>query len=266
MTSVATEFNQLTESSGQIKINFPSMPEEIILARQSEFFVNSFQTLPDGFHIFKQTNPLEIPLSFELHSMDREYANQGPRTLLQIAAKLHAVLLPIIRSRASLIKAAAPDNAGTGDDSVRQRSQTPSDTSGDWQSGAQDIFYGPVPCILDLISSVDDGPGIRCVGYVKSVSVSLRGPWLTSYGSAGGGMYRNLPTSAKYDFVFVHAPSYTNVLNNQFGNQVSLVQAGSADVLQNFYNTLALSNTVESAVADYRLSAQNQGLVTRSSG
>lgn len=48
-------------------------------------------------------------------------------------------------------------------------------------------------CFLDLI------------GYVRSVNVKLKGPWLY----ADDGSY-NLPSSAEYSFTFVHAPGYRN--------------------------------------------------------
>ena len=87
------------EGAGDIVINFPAMPETIELARRANYtnmLANSPAT-PDGSHIYRSTDPLKIPIKFTAHSNDVEYTKEdGPVALLQIAARLHALTLPIM--------------------------------------------------------------------------------------------------------------------------------------------------------------------------
>jgi len=82
-------------SSSMVVINFPSMPDAIDLVRTAEYRVTSAYQFPDGVHVYKSTAPLKIPFSFTLHAFDREYCNDGPMTLMSVAAKLHSLTLPL---------------------------------------------------------------------------------------------------------------------------------------------------------------------------
>lgn len=240
-----TDQDSNVESAGTIKINFPSMPQEIDLTRVSEYTVHNNQALPDGFHVYKHTNPLEIPLSFELSATDREYVLDGPIGLLAIGAKLHALTLPIIQSNADFKtrQAPKPDAGGLGASENQQVDQADKNRSaidrGDNGFDTSAPFYFPPACILNLVVGFNGGHGIRCVGYVSRASVKLRGPWLT----ATDGSFRNLPSRAQYDFTFVHAPSFTNdFLRGDLSSVVQTLQAGARDVFRSFYNTLDLSS------------------------
>jgi hypothetical protein len=246
-TNQLTNFDSSSEEAGTVKINFPSMPEEIDLARVAEYTVHSNQALPDGFHVYKQTAPLELQLAFDLSAFDREYVLDGPIGLLSIGAKLHSLTLPILQSTGtganvdlSTPQRPAPKpgvsnaEAGMADRAADQNGQA-ANTS---EFTTQAPFYFPPACILDLVVGYGDGPGIRCIGYVSRVSVKLRGPWLTSTTN----QFKNLPSRARFEFTFVHAPSYTNSFRKgEFGTSVQTIQAGSREIFSRFYNTLNLS-------------------------
>jgi hypothetical protein len=106
--------------------------------------------------------------------------------------------------------------------------------------GNEESTLFPVTCLLDLIYSGPNSPGIVCVGYVKNVSAKLKGPWMN-----GGNGERNMPTSLECKFDFVHHPSHTNYFTSsntsnvfQLGNQVS---AFANDVRKMLYNTTAIT-------------------------
>lgn len=235
------------EESGTIKINFPSMPEELDLTRVAEYTVHNNQVFPDGLHVYKHTSPLEIPLSFQLSAFDSEYYNQGPIGLLVLGAKLHALTLPIIKSVVSSTTQTDGRQAGqpavSGDEAGVANKSDNSDSEPTFKSADDQEFLFPPVAVLDLITGLTGGagnsPGIRCLGYVSRASVKLRGPWMSSK----DGQFRNLPSSAKYDFTFVHAPSFTNdFLNgNLKDSKIQTVQAGAKQVFELFYNTLSLT-------------------------
>lgn len=229
------------ESDDQIVINFPSLPDEISLDRDTEWRVTPSPLLPDGFHVYDHTSPLAIPLTFKLHAFDH-YSVNGPETLLQIAAKLHALTLPIISGRTSVrptssadpgngtsISAEAGKNEATGSAPLVVDSVT---------SDGEQPYYFPPACVLNLMvgSGGPSGLGIICIGYVKSVSVKLKGPWLSSDDAS---INRNLPSSADFSFTFVHAPNYTNSLDLlQSRGSFSLPQVGAARMKKSLYNTI----------------------------
>lgn len=76
-------------------IFFPAMPEEIDLARSSSYKVTSTPVHPDGIHWYVSTDPLSVPISFDMHAHDRDYCSQGPLTILRTCAILNALVLPI---------------------------------------------------------------------------------------------------------------------------------------------------------------------------
>jgi hypothetical protein len=246
-TTQLTNPDQYSEEAGVVKINFPSMPEEIDLSRVAEYTVHSNQALPDGFHVYKQTAPLELQLSFELSAFDREYVLDGPIGLLTIGAKLHSLTLPILQSvgggaTVDLTVPSRPAGEPKKDGSeagLEGRAENSNQTGSASEFSTQAPFYFPPACLLDLVVGYSDGPGIRCVGYVSRVSVKLKGPWLTSSTNA----FKNLPSKARYEFTFVHAPSYSNSFSKgDFGTSIQTVQAGAREIFTRFYNTLDMSS------------------------
>lgn len=227
-----------------ISIDFPAMPDSIELARSAEYYVNSNIVMPDGIHQYKGTKPLEIPISFKLHSFDKDYCKQGAFTLLQLAARLHAFVLPIstLTGRVELApKAASTDQTdGQANNAVLEH-----------EAGTTKVYevatprqhgrgiFNPVTCWLHLMWLSNAQPGISAVGYVREVKVVFNGPWLRGPNNAF-----NLPSSADFSFVFVHRPGHGNntpVVSSQFPPTVSRSgQAFADDVKDLFYNTRAL--------------------------
>lgn len=227
-----------------VVINFPSMPRDIELARKTEYKVATHFAVPDGLHQYQYTSPLEIPFEFELHASDEEYCDQGPLSLLAVAARLHALAMPI---------------RGTGDvtvsvTTIADQPRTGTDGGKNLESDNASVQitpekppYFPVACLLDLIYTGNDSPGISCTGYVKDPSVKLMGPWLRD----ATGKFYNLPTSAKYSFTFVHRPGHTNKIWPSFnGDQPSYhlglaVNAYADDIKNRLYNTIGLVQGVD---------------------
>jgi hypothetical protein len=231
------------ERDDQIIVNFPNLPDEIDLMRTSEWRVTQSPLLPDGFHMYDHTSPLELPFTFKVHAFD-DYAVNGPETILQIAAKLHALQLPIINSRQSgkiTRDSGTVEQSGT-DSAKQQKGESPNTQElgstfavADGQYGTN--YYFPPACVLNLMIG-SGGPqalGICCIGYVKNVSTKLKGPWLNS-GRAD--VNRNLPSSGEFAFTFVHAPSYTNSLNFDGDNKLLTAQVGAYRMKNSFYNTI----------------------------
>jgi hypothetical protein len=237
---------QLTNASNvanSIIINFPAMPDSIELARRANYFVLSTFTLPDGFHQYQYTEPLEIPFSFRLHSMDTEYCPQGSLTLLDVAAKLQALLLPIASQGQNVVTrsaGAAIDGGAQTDNSevAQERRAFSADRNLVKLSGGETSTSFPVAVLLDLIYAGPDAPGISCIGYVKDVNVKLNGPFLTPPGSKN----KNLPMSIDAAFTFVHRPSHSNKFSASQTGVVSQdnVQAFADDVKNRLYNTVDL--------------------------
>ena len=251
--------NRSNEASSSTVIAFPSMPEVVELAREAEYRQTSAPYTPDGIHLYKKTNPLTIPISFSLHYQD-PFCSQGGLSLLLIAAKLHSLILPINNSadRANIgvtvdkyYSSAAKGATGPG-----KAPNTPDGASAPTTGGAEEsIAFNnnsgqastvfPPTCLLDLISVGDrnGAPGIRCYGYVRSVNAKLKGPWMRGAIEYGPDGIRNVPTSADFSFIFVHAPGFSNYFGGTASSpfQLSGLSAFAQDVLGNLYNTVPLT-------------------------
>ena len=251
--------NRSNEASSSTVIAFPSMPEIVELAREADYRQTSAPYTPDGIHLYKKTNPLVIPISFSLHYQD-PFCSQGGLSLLLIAAKLHSLILPINnsadRSNIGVIvgnyyPSAAIGATGSGKaPNTPEGSSAPPNTSTEESiafnnnSGQASTVFPPA-CLLDLISVGDrnGAPGIRCYGYVKSVNAKLKGPWMRGAVEYGPDGIRNVPTSADFSFVFVHAPGFSNYFGGTASSpfQLSGLSAFAQDVLGNLYNTVPLT-------------------------
>ena len=259
--SIRDRSTGLDEAPGQIVINFPAMPETIELVRRANYvnmLANSPAT-PDGFHFYRSTDPLKIPVKFAVHAFDADYTKaDGPVALLQMAARLHALTLPIIKAGAhgtgsgvETLPAAAAPPTGVG---VQRVEASQVNTSASFEkaqaSNANEQFmYFPAPCHLNILMArwKSTEYGIHCAGFVEEVSVVLRGPWLQGRAS-GGSMdeddLRNLPSSADFSFTFVHQPGFTNNYiggrSNAKAGSALMLQALAADVYQRLYNQVQL--------------------------
>lgn len=221
-------------SAGLGVINFPAMPENIELARNTDYMVVTNPAFPDGIHQYKGTQPLRIPISFQLHSMDREYCPKGALSLLQVAAEMEALVLPfgsddILVSTGPPSESAAP-NAAAGADTKPEQTKASiakqADSSVELRADLAAENYTilpPATCYLELIITDRQSPGILCVGYVSEVKVSLHGPWLR-----GPGISQNLPSSGEFSFTFVHHPGHGNTYNFGAKNPFSTNQERQA--------------------------------------
>ena len=251
--------NRSNEASSSTVIAFPSMPEVVELAREADYRQTSAPYTPDGIHLYKKTNPLSIPISFSLHYQD-PFCSQGGLSLLLIAAKLHSLILPINnsadRSNIGVTVGNYYSSAATGATGPGKAPNTPEGASAPTTGGAEEsIAFNnnsgqastvfPPACLLDLISVGDrnGAPGIRCYGYVRSVNVKLKGPWMRGAIEYGPDGIRNVPTSAEFSFVFVHAPGFSNYFGGTASSpfQLSGLSAFAQDVLGNLYNTVPLT-------------------------
>ena len=123
---------------------------------------------------------------------------------------------------------------------------------------SENVNFGwPPPCILQIFSTGKYGKAVKMYGYLKRALVTFREPWLQV---AGGGDTFNLPSGAKYEFTFVHAPTYRNNITG-FGSDSKAAAAsveakaqatfgihGHADadwVRDNFYSALELAKYQE---------------------
>lgn len=235
-------------------IDFPAMPDQIELARSAEYRVAKSPVTPDGIHVYRGTDPLEIPFEFKLHYLDKEYCKEGALTLLKIAARLHSLVEPIGSSDMSIaVKTAAPITAdgksdagapkpGT-DAAVASRAGNSStlqlmsqaDSELNLELNPKQVIDPPVTCRLELMATDEYGPGIRCNGYIKNVKVSLLKPWLRGPTSAAF----NLPSAANFSFTFVHVPGHGNWISGGAGI-APRTQAYADIIKERFYNTRAL--------------------------
>lgn len=210
-------------------INFPAMPDTIELARTADYTVSTNWAYPDGIHQYKATQPLKIPVSFKLHTQDRVYCPQGALSLLQVAAELHALTLPIGPRNVKVSAGEAVDGTARA---VVNGAAEPASLAGQLEDPQQQI-YPPATCFLELIVTDRDLPGIACVGYVAEVRTALMGPWLRGSGSA-----YNLPSAGEFSFTFIHHPGHGNGFSqtrNYPGQAES--QAYARNVRDRFYNT-----------------------------
>ena len=193
-------------------IEFPMMPAKgIELNRQADYEVQSGFVIPDGVHMYKGTQPLQIPISFSLSIHDEEYCQDGALSLLTITARLHALTLPIGKKDAFRNKVGPADVKKP--DSTGKRLPAGDDTSVDAAADKVQVDSTKLPqvmppptCRLELLWTTDQGPGIVCTGYVKDVSITLRGPFLR-----GPDESFNLPSSADFAFTFMHHPGHRNL-------------------------------------------------------
>ena len=247
-----------------ISIDFPAMPDTIELARSADYLVNYNIVMPDGIHQYKGTKPMEIPVSFRLHSMDQQYCKKGALTLLQLAARLHSFVLPISTFPRGVIVAPQASSTQTQPNGGR-----PTDAQLQAAASQETIYavvgasnskqggiFNPVTCWLHLMWVANDQPGISAVGYIRDVKVKFNGPWLR-----GPNNSFNLPTSADFDFVFIHRPGHGNsqsFTSSQFPQTTAESgQAFADDVKETFYNTRDLVHA-----ANYQGFARNPSNLT----
>ena len=217
MASRENSLDQGITKGNIVMIYFPAMPEMIDLDRAASYEVTSPITAPDGQHVFKSVTPLSVPITFKLHAFD-DYCPEGPIDLLRIGARLHALMLAlrsgasadrIVQANSSEVKKASDkqnENPDKKSDSstVAFNNRALTDLK---NTGVKSLPSFPPVCVLDLIWTGPDSPGIKLGGYVQAVRVKFKGPWLKV---DGPGNYKNLPSAAEYSFTFVSAPGYRN--------------------------------------------------------
>jgi len=219
--------------SDNLAIDFPSNQESIDLARSAEYDVGLGSPIPDGIHVYKYTSPISVPFSFSLHFMDKNYCPEGALTLLKIASRVHALVLPIgdINDFDARIK--LPDVGGSEDD-LENKAKENSNPS--YQTYGESRIRPPATCRLEFMNTTSDGPGIVFTGYVKDVSVKLKGPFMRGKGNS-----YNLPTSIDVSFTVVHRPGHTNSYSFSGNTSFIQAQAGASYVKERFYNTAPLT-------------------------
>jgi hypothetical protein len=244
-------------------IDFPAMPDQIELARQADYRVQTNYAMPDGVHLYRGTNPMEVPFEFKLHYLDKSYCKEGALTLINIAARLHALVLPMGNStlRITVQNDSPLDHNGQTDQGAKKpgtetaqsarAGQNSADNSGINQQADADssatvtldssnAIDPPVTCRLELMYSTSTGPGVVCNGYVKNVKVAFLKPWLR-----GPNGSFNLPSGGIYSFTFIHHPGHGNYFSNRTGVAAISQQANAyADFMRSrFYNTRMLQTT-----------------------
>lgn len=225
--------------SNAIYIEFPAMPETLEMNRTATYTEQAAPCIPDGIHLYEKTNPLHIPFKFRLHSGDDGYNSQfGINTLLVVASRLHAMILPIDTRGASF--SVKSGWKYMNDDNTQTQSSVPAVDvlHGVGEDDARQSVVAPVVCQLELMYTGYNTPGIVCRGYLMNVGVTLNGPWLRT--ETGW----NVPTSADYSFTFVHRPGHFNIWNNVAGAAVSNPQAYAGRVLERFYDTFGMAKQV----------------------
>lgn len=264
------------DASDQIVINFPCMPDTIDLSRRANY-KNLLHTpvVPDGLHFYDYTEPLSIPLSFSLHGYDEDYCGSyGPLMLLSIAAKLHALTLPIRpddeRPEAPTLVLTQVMPNGSTDQALLDKLHAKETADFEekttyFRNGVEQKissyarFAFPPACSLNIMmAQLGDVPGstnasndgmhslgINCIGFLTDVRVVFKGPWLQ--GSFSGDGLRNLPTEAEYSFTFIHQPGYTN---NILGSSTFPITTTANTIYKRLYNTADLSNRVTYAGID----------------
>lgn len=220
---------------GRVVIYLPHLPEEIELSRENQYFTTSNPAMPDGLWIYESTTALEIPVQFTLHAFD-EFCPEGPKTLLDIGARLHSLMLPASNDpfRRTKKPSVIFNQANAVAEETSNLLVTPEETATAPISTGDTSVKFPPTCSLRLIQAGARGLGVHCVGFVKGVKVTLHGPYLQTTDRANS---YNLPSAATFGFTFVHNPAYTNFI--QSGG--ALVQATGPDIFAYFYNTQHLS-------------------------
>jgi hypothetical protein len=253
-TSIAAMTLPTTQENDSIVVYFPAMPDSIPLNRTATY-TNAARTpvTPDGFHYYEHTDPLEIPVKFSLHAFDAEYCGaDGPVALLNIAARLHAMAMPILVSKSGsvasggvqapdVIAGKTPDGSPAPDSKVASHSMMNKAGNFNASLASDASFFYPPACQLNIVMAKygKQEIGILCDGFVTRVSALLKGPWLQ-----GGGKNRqfyNLPTSADYEFTFTQQPGYTNSFKNgtfMNNNGVSqIVSSSCKQISERLFNT-----------------------------
>lgn len=227
-----------------LSIDFPAMPDSVELARTVDYLVVNNQVMPDGIHQYKSTQPLVIPFSFQLMSFDQDFCPQGALSLLILAARLHSFALPIAGGNqpnligVSVAQTNPGEQPSNSSNDLSHRSNTV-DSPYTINAPVSSNFFPPATLRLELIFIDENSPGIGCTGYVRDVRVKLNGPWMR-----GPGRSRNLPTSADFEFNFVHVPGYGNnfaIQTSTVGGNANMAQAFAADVKNRLYNTAELT-------------------------
>jgi hypothetical protein len=256
--STMMDVNQ--ELDGTLRINFPAMPETLTLARQAVYNSVTSPAAPDGFHWYRHTEPLTIPIKFSLAGFDKDYCREdGPYALLDTAAKLHAMAMPVVPSTGNETKQAglpvgnrnsdaqvlADSQAGNANSNRPRDVTITTDSNGETKStvsrGATDIIYFPPACVLSIILAELPGRpplGVQCIGFVNSVDVTFHAPWLQSGGQAGSAIV-NLPSRADFEFKFVHQPNYTNAINAETSSTNKIYTTSAETVRNRLYNQFA---------------------------
>lgn len=237
-----------TNDSGAVVIYIPHLPEDIELNRENTYDnIGSNPTMPDGLWIYQYTSPLELGLAFTLHAYDA-LCIEGSNTLLDIAAKLHSMELPasndLLLDNSSSLSANISAAKGAAVETQNRFGASPdsNDPNQAPQTSYSQFKYPPA-CSLKLIQAGASGFGVNCVGLVKSVGVTLHGPYRKTVNS---GSEFNLPSAATYKFTFVHNPSYTNDLSST----IKFVNATSPDIYAYFYNTAHLASLTGNSYSD----------------
>lgn len=259
-----TNSDVLSPLSANFSIDFPAMPDQIELVREAQY--NSIINLvaPDGVHMYKGTSMLEIPFEFKLHFLDKEYCPEGAMSILKVAARLHALVVPVgnsdleitVNNTANLKPDGTtnPDGPKNGTDAaVKAGAGKASNTiNGAQLVGTADPVISqastaqidpPVTCHLELMHTTPNGPGIACNGFVRKVGTTFFGPWLR-----GPNGSFNLPSAAKFSFVFAHVPGWGNWLSNSTTGISAISQQAQAyaDVIQTkLFNTRSLQTTAQ---------------------
>lgn len=199
----------------ETSVDFPAMPDSIELARQAEYYVWNNMLMPDGVHQYKYTAPLVIPFSFRLHAFDEEFCPEGALTLLKLGARLHAFILPINTNKEDVtLEAEVPSAQVEPSKNDKDKEAQAEANQGLGIAGqGKDRIFNPVTLRLEIIFTTNDGPGIACTGYVKSVNVKFNGPWLR-----GPDESTNLPSSGDFSFEFVHRPGHYNTLGFEYAH------------------------------------------------
>ncbi len=234
-----------TGSPGEIVIWFPCIKDSIEL-RRSANFENKGPTLatPDGVWIYKNTEPLKIPIHFELHYND-ELCSEGSYSLLSISAKLHALTLPTDSLDSSrLVQQSDKDkNVTTSLEQINLTGMSVNNISafGSALSTSLDnqVLAWPPACELYLIDSgisdEDTNFAVHCRGFVTEVVADLKGPWLKS---ATGS---NLPSIGAFSFTFINNPAYGNGIGPKI-TDYPYPQSFGPDVYAGLYNSNSFPN------------------------
>jgi hypothetical protein len=266
-----TRIGNKTVSGGQdvgsIVVWLPHLPEEMEFPRENTFEnVGSNIATPDGLWIYKSTSPLELSFDFTLNFRD-PLCVQGAKTLLDIGARLQAMQMPISNNPlansknstgAASNKAASIQASNSANNTVNlsdEASVNAAISAITSQAGDSSLKFPPA-CSLRLIQAGTGELGVNCVGFVKSTSVKLHGPYLQTVDQSEG---YNLPSAATYRFTFVHNPAYTNFYgstSNQDGvSGIVQSNAFAADIYNYFYSTTYLTDKLNAQYEDVNVSA-----------